>query len=243
MKISPFNYQSLTDEEPASSPVVLDAVEGEIEIVEDTVVVTFDEDEMEVAKKSSYDDGFMAGKKEGLREAELQAQQHQAEITTVLGKVETGLQVLQQQYTTAITQRQSELGKLVLTCAEKIAGEALRKNPTDDIHEMITECLSGLFDTPEVTAIVNPHLVEELQNKLPSNVTLQADETVQINDCRITWQHGEAMRDSSNLWNEVEQVIQRHFAKAPTPSQASKNAALEKAMLQTPIETQGENNE
>ncbi len=273
MKISPFTYQSFAAEEPATSPVAVMDVEGEIDIIEETVVVTFDEDEMEVAKKASYDDGFMAGKKEGIREAEMKTQQHQNEISTVLSGVETSLKDLHQQYDTAIATRQSELGRLVLACAEKIAGEALRKDPASDINEMIGDCVEGLFDSPEITASVHPDLVPHLQQSLPKTITITADETLQLSDCRLNWQHGQAMRDSTRLWDEVEQIIERHFDKpsakispepigaeqvtdnpTPTPEQPAEATPVEAVDVKTPTpitapvmdiktEAQGENNE
>lgn len=234
MRISPFTYESFTDEEKVS-PVDNEEVQSDVEVVQETVIITFDEDEMEVAQKTAYDDGFEAGKKEGIREAEMKGQQHLEEIKAVIGQIETSFQALQQQYGSAIAERQSELGKLVLTCAEKVAGEALRKDPASDIQEMINECLGGLFDSPEVVATVHPDLVETLEKSLPSNIMVTADESLQLSDCRLSWQHGEAIRDSGSLWNEVEQIIHRHF---------DKPAIIETPIkIETPTTTQGENNE
>lgn len=235
MKITPFTFEPLIDDEvPASNDAVTAAQSlSEIEEVEPEIAPpTFSEEELEEAKKIAHDNGFMAGKKEGVREAEMKSQQFQDEMGAILRSVETSLQTLQTQYAQALQERQPEIGKLVYSCAQKIAGSALEKNPIDDISTMIEECMAGLFDAPKMEAVVHPDIADTLRKTLPSDIDISTDESLSISDCKLQWQHGFAMRDTADLWAEIEHILERHFSSNHAIAPAS--TTEEKDTPQTP---------
>ena len=230
MKITPFTFEPFGGDETAtSSAIIADGLNGpEEEAAEEIIIPTFSQEELEAAKQHAYDDGFLAGKKEGVRDAEHQNQQHLEVLNGIVGQVNEKIGKLQSDYSQTLSKRQVELGKLVITCAEKLAGEALRKDPISDIAEMLDECLNGLFDSPEITANVHPEIAPLLQGKLPNTVTVNADESLTLNDCTLNWKHGQAMRDTANLWSEVEGIISRHFTTTSTlEAEVSVEATLE----------------
>ncbi len=233
MRITPFTFDSLIAEEVVASSSLLtgEATEAlQEDIIEEEVVPTITPQELEQAAQEAHEDGFMMGKKEGLREAEKLQQEKQEEQAALLKAIEQNMQAMQQQYDALLNARQAELAPLILLSANKLAGEALRKDPVSDITEMVKQCCMALFDTPEVTAQIHPEMVALLENKLPKNVTLEADETLKMQDCTINWQHGTAIRDSAAIMQELEDVIERYFTAS-------------EGVTENEIQTQGVSNE
>ena len=211
MKIKPFTFDSFDQEitHIGDNGTLPDEIADEEQAEE--ILPTFSEDELESAKQQAYDDGFIAGKKEGLREIDRESQGKQNALSLVTASIENNLDNMRQDYQNTLHKRQKELGKIVIACADKLAAEALRKDPISDISHMIESSLDVLFDAPELIANVHPDIAPLLQEKLPNIVTVQADESLQLNDCNLNWQHGQAMRDSAQLWQEVDTIIERHF--------------------------------
>ncbi|GEM_PF-7118905 len=229
MKITPFTFESFGGDKPASPSLaadVLDMPEEEV-VAEEIIEPSFNQEELDAAKQQAYDDGFLAGKKEGIREAEQTNQQHLEVLNGVTAHINEKLVQLQADYTKTLKKRQAELGKLVMTCAEKIAGEALRKDPVSDIVDMIDNCLSGLFDSPELIAKVHPEIAPLLKDKLPDTVTIEVDDTLKLSDCLLNWKHGQAMRDTATLWGEIETIIERHFVTKSIAEEVPVEATLE----------------
>lgn len=215
MKVTPFTFDSFEEEDkPSEAANALSQNLPEEQVEEE--VPSFSEDELNAAKQRAYDEGFLAGKKEGLRELDRTAQEKQDALAIVVSTVENNMQLMQQEYHNSIQQKQSDIGKLVITCADKLAREALRKDPIGDISDMIEACLDGLFDVPEVVANVHPDIAPLLQDKLPKIVTVNADKNIQLNDCNLSWKHGQAVRDSKQIWMEIEAIIERHFTSTAT---------------------------
>jgi flagellar assembly protein FliH len=220
MKITPFTFDPLVAEEAKNASnasfVLEDFGVPQTNPVEEAEEVppppTFSEEEMEQAKKESAEEAFLAGKKEGLREAEKEQQQSLEAMTIVLSRVEEQLSVMQLEHQKKQEEQQSGLAQLILAAAQRVAGEALRRDGLSDIEEMIQNCLSGLFEVPDLLLIAHPDVIDGLKEKLPKQVSFQADEALNPADCRLQWQHGEAIRDTESLWNEIDSRIQRHFA-------------------------------
>ncbi len=219
MKITPFTFESLVaDEAPSENrfhsfelpkkPSITQTPENHVEIVEPN----FSEADLMAAKQKAYDEGFASGKKEGVREAENNQQHMREEVQLVVQSINQHSDSVQQHYEQTIKHYESQMAALVTVCAQKVAGEALRLSPLADIQEMIENCVSGLFDAPQIIATIHPSLITELKPLVPKTFELVGDESLQIGDCNLSWQHGQAMRDTSQLWQMVEQTLNRHFA-------------------------------
>lgn len=223
MRVTPFTFESLIPEHrAAASGEVLAAPEEAV--VEEAPAPTFSEAELEIVKRDAHDEGFLAGKKEGLREVEKESQVKQEQMLAVVSSIDEQLSKLQQEYDQVLRSRQKEIGRLVMTCAEKLAGEALRKDPVSDIAEMVESALNGLFDAPKIIALVHPSLAPMLKERLPRNVTIDTDESVHPANCTLMWQHGQAMRDTARIWQEIETIILRHFEMQSAANETPSNA-------------------
>lgn len=177
---------------------------------------TFSEEELDAAKRAAYEEGYMAGKAEALRESERDAAQLQQEISAATAQVTAHLESLSQQHQQYIIAKQSELGRLVLGCAERLAVEALRKEPLADIQAMVNDCLGLMLGKPEVVVQVNPKLQSSLAKQFGNRVKVEGVPDMNPVDCRISWSYGEASREIDNIWHQIEETIDRYFAISAT---------------------------
>ena len=225
MKVTPFTFESLgQDALPANTAAQAGNQNDSVE--QAPPPPTFSEDELAAAKQLAYDDGFAAGKKEGLREVDRDAQEAQAALTKVVTNISDELGKLEEGYNNSLNNLQSSLGKLVITCADKVVIEALRKDPISDIQAMVESCLDGLFDTPEIVAVVHDDIKPLLQGKLPASITIETDSSMALTDCKLNWKHGQATRNSDEIWQEIDSIVNRHFSKSPIETEKAESAPI-----------------
>lgn len=215
MKVQPFTFDSFVDETPkkalddaAQSSVIDETAERIIE----PKIPTFSTEELEQAKVIAKDAGFMAGKKEGLREAEHQQRQHQTELDQVMQAISQQLNEISNQSAMQMQQHQAMLGQLVIHCAKQVAGRSLQDHAVNEVKTMIEECVMALFETPEISVKAHPEIASQLPEMLAGTpLVVIADDTLQIADCQIHWLNGYAKRDTTQIWAEMEAIINRYF--------------------------------
>lgn len=172
---------------------------------------SFSEAEMEAVRKAGYEEGFMAGKAEGKREADAQMLQLQQEANQISKVINGRLDALAQQHRSYVIEKQTELGRLVLACAQKIAVEALRKDPLADIQAMVDACLAQLLEQPMAVVQVHPKLQSQLSQAYAGRAKVMGNPEIKPLDCIIQWQYGEATREIDEIWNQIEETIDRYF--------------------------------
>ncbi len=177
---------------------------------------SFNEAELLAAKNAAFEEGFVAGKAEGKREADHAAMQLQQEGNQVCGLIIHRLEMLAKQHQEYLASKQAELGQLVLSCAQKIAVEALRKEPLADIEDMVSHCLAMLLEGPDAVVQVHPKLAAPLAQKFTGKVKVLGNPEINPLDCVINWQYGEANREIDEIWGKIEQTIDRYFTIAAT---------------------------
>lgn len=182
---------------------------------------TFDEAQMQAARTQSYEEGFMAGKAEGRREADAEMMQLQHEANQVALIINSRLDALAQQHREYLVEKQSEMGRLVLSCAQKIAVEALRKEPLADIQAMVDECLTQLLEGPQAIVQVHPKLQPQLSTLYAGRARVLGNPEIKPLDCIIQWQYGEATREIDEIWNQIESTIDRYFTISANTMQAA----------------------
>lgn len=177
---------------------------------------SFSEAELESAKLAAYEEGFMAGKAEGRREIDHEAFELQHETNQVFGVIKQHLDSLSQQHQQYLISKQADLGRLVLGCAERLAVEALRKEPLADIEAMVRDCLGLMMGKPEVTVQVHPKLHQPLAGKFGTQIKIISNPDMNPVDCHISWSYGDATREIDTIWHNIEETIDRYFAISAT---------------------------
>lgn len=182
---------------------------------------SFSEAELASAKAAAYEEGFLAGKKEGRREVDHESLQIQQDANKLTATITARIEALAQEHRDYLAARQPDLGRLVLGCGQKLAVEALRKEPLADIEAMIRDCLGLLMEAPEVRVEVHPRLQPQLARQFQGQAKVVATPEMNPLDCRVSWQYGEAVRDIDAIWHQIEQTIDRYFTISATELTAS----------------------
>ncbi len=212
MRVAHYAFESLLpDTTPLSPAAAASAAQAQVVEAAPPPPPTFTEEQLAAAKAAAYEEGFMAGKKEGRREADHELMQLQQDGNNVLQTITSKIEDLVKDHHDYLAQKQPELGRLVLGCAQKLAVEALRKEPLADIDSMIRNCLSMLLENPEAVVYVHPRLQPLLAKQFNGKAKVVAVQDMNPIDCRIAWQYGEATRDIDHIWTQIEETIDRYF--------------------------------
>lgn len=217
MRIAHFAFESLLPEQGGfGSAAFSDSASPAVVEVLPPPPPSFSEAELEAAKAAAYEEGFMAGKAEGKREIDHESMQLQQESKQVFDIIHHHLESLAQQHQQYLISKQADLGRLVLGCAERLAVEALRKEPLADIEAMVRDCLGLMMGKPEVLVQVHPKLQRPLAEKFAGQVKVVSNPDMNPIDCHISWSYGDATREIDKIWGQIEETIDRYFAISAT---------------------------
>lgn len=87
-----------------------------------------------------------------------------------------------------------------------------------EIEALIADCLGRLHDEPRLVIRVTDELLDPIRQRIDQltgaagftgRVIFLADDTLKAGDVRIEWADGGADRDSTALWRDIENAIQR----------------------------------
>ena len=182
------------------------------------------EQQLADAKQESYRQGFLDGERDGRAQAEAAHGSINEDIHRTVEAVAAQMQPVFgdiQQWRDA---QAASLPRLALAVAKKVAGEALQADALPLIERLVHECLAKTMSTPEIIITVADAMVAGLEEKLgkhfegsnePGEITISGDAAMQPGDCRIEWNGGAAMRDTSQLWQTIETGVEAHLP--PTP--------------------------
>lgn len=184
---------------------------------EEEVIPTFSEEEVEQARS----DGFDAGKEEGRREAADATEQK------LLETVETACAKLAEVYNTQ-TEANREIGREMISVATAIAKKMFpdlnARNALGEVERVVQETLKAVTEEPRIQIMVNPELREPLSERLSTmthragfegKVFVNPDPAMQLGDCRIEWSNGAAVRDSEEMWQMIDKIIEENLHDIP----------------------------
>lgn len=90
-----------------------------------------------------------------------------------------------------------------------------------EIEAILTNCLASLKQEPRLVAYVSAAQLDALQGRLAElsaangfegRVVLIGDDKMADSDCRVEWADGGVERDSNQIWQTIEEAINRYFA-------------------------------
>jgi len=196
------------------------------------VVPTFSEEEVSAARQ----EGFAAGKEEGIREA---AEATERDILAVMGKVGEkfdGLFKVQEAANASILE--SALS-FAVGIAHKVFPALNERNALGEVERMAVKILEHLLEEPFVTLYVNSGLLAPFEERMEGlktqagfkgEVKVRAAEDVAPGDCRIEWSDGGAKRDSAELWREIDKIVERNLSGEPREAEAPPQEPLDHAV-------------
>jgi flagellar assembly protein FliH len=248
VQIRRFDFSALADfgapEEEKLSPHVAEALPE----VEETPPPpppppSFSEAQLEHARSEAFEAGREAGQHEEAERLNTQDRQREIAIENTCKTIVMQAVQLHESHRAALQAQAPVLTQLVLSCARRVAGDAVATQPEAGITNMISQCLGALYSRPDVRLFVHESLKDILQEKLNTllerahadcRITVEASAGLEPGDARLQWEDGQAVRSQEAIWQQIESIIgQQDF----TPVI---NESLQPQEQQHPIQNEGE---
>ncbi|MEX2452271.1 MAG: FliH/SctL family protein [Rhodospirillales bacterium] len=193
-----------------------EAAEPEPEII----VPTFSEEEVAAAR----DEGFAAGKEQGIRETLAGAEQTTA---TALESITEKINGMFRRQDEANTSAVRDAINVAAAITRKMFPHFSNRGAAEEVEQVIQSIMEKVIDEPRLTITVSASLHENISARLgpiisetgfEGKVVLNAEETLPPGDCRIEWGTGTASRDTEALWREIDFHIAENMPSADGPS-------------------------
>ncbi|MEM8795144.1 MAG: FliH/SctL family protein [Pseudomonadota bacterium] len=116
---------------------------------------------------------------------------------------------------------EAEAADLAVAIGRKLAGEALKRFPLDDIEALVSECLGPLRKTPHLVVRLNEKdagAITETIGKLTrehgfeGRFIVLGEPDFKPGDCRIEWADGGIVRDRERAEAEILKYFKAYFA-------------------------------
>lgn len=204
---------------------------------------TFSEDELKSAERDGYQKGFI----DGIVEGKNQAESTQAEVDRVLSATveafSNHLAPMFSIYREMLVQQAKLLPQIAQTIAKKVAGESLTNNAYTSIEEICLRCVNAMMHEPKLLITVHESMAKTLEEKIANatkstqtsgEITIVGDANIAPPNCRIEWKNGAMIRDTEQLWQQIEQVITSMSASDEREASTLCDQ-LEQLIVETPI--------
>ena len=184
-------------------PEVVEEQEPEEEEPEE-VVPTFSEEEVNAARE----EGFAAEATE-------------RDILAVMGQLGEKFSDLFKAKETADAAILDSAISVAVGIARKIFPALNDKNALGEVERMVVKTMEHLLDEPFVTLYLNSDLLAPFEERIEAlktqagfkgEVKVTAAEDVAPGDCRIEWSGGGAKRDSAELWQKIDEIVERNLS-------------------------------
>jgi len=178
---------------------------------------TFNEEQLKMAEREAHQKGFLEGEQEGRKQAESEQAMIDRKLSETLEKFATSLQPLFENYSKMAVALQQQSPKMALAISRKVAGHALAQNAQAVIDELATRACQTMMEEPKLTITVHDSLADALTKKLEqlatrlqsaTNIIVQRDANIPATDCRIEWSQGVMERQTTQIWQQVEKMIE-----------------------------------
>lgn len=186
---------------------------------------TFSLAQLEDAQLSARKEGFAEGFEAGYAESQATQAAREEEVARAMQSIMQSFEQLHGQYQAVIAEQQKEVASLALLIAKKIVGASLQADAMPMIEAMVNECVPMVFGKPRITIELHSDLIEPAHERLKAlmqrqgyegDVTLRANNALDIYDVRVDWASGHAERRVETLWIELETLIQSFSTTPPT---------------------------
>lgn len=178
----------------------------------------FSEQDLEAArmagKKQGYSEGFAAGQQEAKRAAD----QKIDDANQVIAALGDTVATLSSRYHDMLREESRYLSKLVLSVAQKVAGEAIEARGEETICAIIDRCIPVIFSKPRLIIELNPDIFDRTltrietylrDNGFEGEIQFKANPEMGNSDVHLDWGTGQVNHSATALWQEIEALIER----------------------------------
>ena len=179
-------------------------------------VAMFTEEQMAVARES----GFTSGKEEGILEA---AEAMDRRVHDVLQAIDERFTALFAEQNKANAKRFQEAIRLATGITRKCFPTLNEEHGLDEIENMVSEALKKIIEEPRVVIYTHPDLRQPLTDRIKpitagaefeGQVMIMDDKMVEFGDCRVEWGNGGAERNTGELRQKIEEIVEHNVAAA-----------------------------
>lgn len=187
---------------------------------------TFSLEEMESAKSEAY----AKGRQEGMDDAMAGIDQ---QVARTLDAVFSRVPKVFEQHKAWTQEMETDAARLGLAVIGRLAPELVRDNELPEVEAVIREAFGFLTEQPKVMIRVAKELEEPLSGKVDlmasrvgyeGQVVLVGDPELPVDDCRVSWQAGAVERSLDGVWDQIDEIVGRVLAGAPTRPRDDKEA-------------------
>ncbi|MEQ8195403.1 MAG: FliH/SctL family protein [Rhodospirillales bacterium] len=222
-----FNYDF--DRPPTQRPEEEDISDDENapEPEPEIIVPTFSEEEVAAARN----EGFAAGKEEGVRETLAGAEQMTA---TALETIVATIGDIFRRQDEANTSTARDAINVAAAITRKLFPYFSKRGADEEVQNVIQSVMERVIDEPRLTISVSASQHENIMARLgpivsetgfEGKVILNAEDSLAPGDCRIEWGTGTALRDTAELWRDIDALIAENIPETgedtPTPADAA----------------------
>ena len=196
---------TLPTEEAEQTPAVAEEAEK--------ITPTYSEEEVESARQQ----GFEAGRKEGL-EANAEVITKQISETLInINETINSLFKAQENYNQELSH---DANSLAISIFKKMMPALAKRHSFEEVDLVLNEAFEKFIEEPKITLIVHPDIanaIEERFGEIAKNrgyegkIVIQTNENIGPSDCRIDWINGGTERNTTELWAEINSIIDQNL--------------------------------
>ena len=190
-------------------------IEPELEetFVPEVPAPAFTQNDLDLARN----EGFEKGKHEGLSEKK---ESLESQLFITVEKTLKELDSIKKKLDIEINNNLESSIRTSTTILKKIFPSLVSKHGTSEIESTLKKILGDLKSEPSVTIKINPELKSIFDNKIKKlaetaninpKIEIHGDVNILSGDCLVTWDSGTAERNSTEMWHQIDNIIEAHF--------------------------------
>ena len=166
---------------------------------------------------AAREEGSAAGKEEGMREAAATTESRVTESLTVL--MERLSELFRMQDDANVDTARNAI-TVATTIARKMFPDLASRNALGEVERVAGMAMEKVLSDSPVVVRVNPELRDLLAERIDAHtagtaaegrVTVSGDADLPVGDCRIEWRDGGAERNTTAMWEGIDEIIDRNM--------------------------------
>ncbi|GGF56219.1 hypothetical protein GCM10011332_07120 [Terasakiella brassicae] len=187
---------------------------------------TFSEEEVLAAQQTAFDEGKAAG----LEEANAQFERM---IATALTQMAQTIPAVFAAHSKSQEDHEAHALSVANAVTKKIIPAYAEKHGLDEILNVVSKCLEPLRAEPRIIVKVHESLREDLHDKLvkiadelgfDGRIVTMAHDDILPGDCRIEWAEGGAERNIENMWQLIDEIVERNLTQGTNQGETHNQA-------------------
>lgn len=209
------SFDVVTTPKKKEEAVQAKAVEA---VAPEVVVPTFSEEEMKAAREEA----FAAGRQEGAAEAHASTER---EIMVSLKGVGERLKSVSEAQDRANASVLETAVIVAVGIARKLFPALNEKHALGEVERMVAMAMERVLEEPRIVVYVNGKLKAPLEERMAGlaakagfkgEMTVEGVDDIIVGDCRVEWMGGGARRHTDELWQEIDEVVERNLGDSST---------------------------